>query len=131
MLSRVRNLPLQHAYVQAELREMQAALEEERALIGGSSYFDLQKEAWTIKGIRKRTILAIGLMICQQMTGTNAINYYAPTIFSNLGVTGTAQSLFATGVYGICKVVGCAAFIVFLADSVGRRKSLMVSSGWI
>ena len=61
------------------------------------------------------------------MTGTNAINYYAPTIFTALGVSGNANSLFATGVYGICKVAGCAAFLLFLADTVGRRKSLIGS----
>jgi MFS family permease len=59
--------------------------------------------------------------------GTNAVNYYAPTIFTALGVTGNAESLFATGVYGICKVVGCACFLLFLADSWGRKKSLMFS----
>jgi hypothetical protein len=31
---------------------------------------------FTIPGNRKRALISIGLMICQQMTGTNAINYY-------------------------------------------------------
>lgn len=59
--------------------------------------------------------------ICQ----TNAINYYAPVIFSNLGVTGNSQSLFATGVYGIVKMTSCAIFITFLADTLGRRWSFV------
>jgi sugar porter (SP) family MFS transporter len=127
VLSRVRGLPLQHAYVQAELHEMQAQLAAERELVAGSTWWDMQKEAWLIPANRKRTILSISLMICQQMTGTNAINYYAPVIFTALGIGGTANSLFATGVYGICKVFGCGFFLLFLADSVGRRKSLMWS----
>jgi hypothetical protein len=64
----------------------------------------------------------------QQLTGTNAINYYAPQIFDNLGITGSANGLFATGVYGIVKVVGCACFLVFVADSLGRRRSLLWTS---
>jgi hypothetical protein len=55
-------------------------------------------------------------------------NYYAPQIFGNLGMTGTETSLFATGVYGVVKVVGCAIFLVFAADSLGRRRSLLWTS---
>jgi hypothetical protein len=59
------------------------------------------------------------------MTGTNAINYYAPTIFTDLGITGNANSLFATGIYGIVKMVSCGLFLIFLADSLGRKKSFI------
>lgn len=59
------------------------------------------------------------------MTGTNAINYYAPTIFTNLGITGNANSLFATGIYGIVKMVSCALFLIFLADTLGRKRSFI------
>jgi hypothetical protein len=62
------------------------------------------------------------------MTGTNAINVYAPTIFKNLGITGTSTSLFSTGIYGIVKVVSCICFLLFMADSLGRRRSLLLSS---
>lgn len=80
-LGRVRNLPGDHEYVQAELHEMREQLEFEARLTGGSGFWDLQKEMWTIRGNRNRALLSIGLMVCQQMTGTNAINYYAPQIF--------------------------------------------------
>lgn len=75
VLSRVRALPSTHPYVQMELREMQEQLDHERALIGGASFKDLMREMWTIPGNRKRAIITIWLMITQQMTGTNAINY--------------------------------------------------------
>lgn len=55
-------------------------------------------------------------------------NYYAPQIFKNLGMTGTETSLFATGVYGVVKFIGCALFLIFCADSLGRRRSLLFSS---
>jgi len=127
-LSKLRNLPRDHPYVQAELQDMREQLEAEARLIGGSGFWDLQREMWTIKGNRHRAFLSIGLMACQQMTGTNAINYYAPQIFSNLGLDGTSASLFATGVYGIVKMATCAAFLLFVADSLGRRKSLLWTS---
>lgn len=52
-------------------------------------------------------------------------NYYAPQIFANLGMTGTEVSLFATGIYGILKVTGVAIFLIFIADTLGRRSSLI------
>jgi len=104
---------------------MQTQLEEERSLIGGNGFWSQQKEMWTIAGNRKRALISITLMVCQQMTGTNAINYYAPTIFTDLGVTGNTNSLFATGVYGIVKMVSCFLFLVFLADSLGRKRSFI------
>ncbi len=46
-------------------------------------------------------------------------------IFTALGVSGTANSLLATGVYGIVKMVSCGLFITFLADTLGRRWSFV------
>ncbi|KXT10933.1 hypothetical protein AC579_1 [Pseudocercospora musae] len=128
VLSRVRHLPQSHPYVQDELQDMSTQLEYERRLIAGSGLWDLLKEMFTIPGNRKRALITIGLMICQQMTGTNAINYYAPQIFTNLGLSGTAPSLFATGIYGVLKMVGCALFLALAADSLGRRRSLLWTS---
>lgn len=72
ILVRIRQLPASHPYVQSELTEIAEQLEHERRLIGGASLKDLQKEMWLIPGNRKRALLTVGLMVCQQMTGTNA-----------------------------------------------------------
>jgi hypothetical protein len=144
VLSRVRNLPVGHPYVQTELNDIAEQLEQERRLIGGSTLRDLLREMWNIPGNRLRVLISITLMICQQMTGTNAINgkdelasllhqsdirtVYAPQIFRSLGLKGTSTSLFATGIYGIVKVTACAAFLLFAADSLGRRRSLLWTS---
>ncbi|PLB52416.1 general substrate transporter [Aspergillus steynii IBT 23096] len=70
--------------------------------------------------------LAIGccVMFFQQFMGCNAIIYYAPTIFGQLGLDGNTSSLLATGVYGI---VNCLSTLpaLFLIDKVGRRALLM------
>ncbi|KAF1958909.1 general substrate transporter [Byssothecium circinans] len=128
VLARIRNLPVSHEYVQRELQDIADQLEHERMLVGGSTTKDLLREMFTIPGNRKRTILSITLMICQQMTGTNAINYYAPLIFKALGIVGINTPLFATGIYGVVKMVACAAFLLFAADSLGRRRSLLWTS---
>jgi hypothetical protein len=127
-LCRVRQLPATHEYLQAELKDISDQLEYERMLIGGSGTKDLLREMFTIPGNRKRVLISIGLMVCQQMTGTNAINYYAPQIFTNIGITGNTNRLFATGIYGVVKMTTCAAFLLFAADSLGRRRSLLWTS---
>lgn len=128
-------------------------LEIERRLTGDATAKTLLKEMFLVPGNRNRAIISIVLMICQQMTGVNAIvsspcfcvlpspdehatdndavsqNYYAPQIFQNLGMNGTDSSLFATGVYGIAKTVACAVFLIFVADSLGRRWSLIWTAG--
>lgn len=128
VLSQIRNLPDSHPYLEEEFQEIVDQLEHERRLIGDATFWNLQREMWTISGNRRRALISIVLMICQQMTGTNAINTYAPTIFKNLGITGTSTSLFSTGIYGIVKVTSCICFLLFMADSLGRRRSLLWTS---
>nr|AHA12287.1 DEHU transporter 1 [Asteromyces cruciatus] len=125
VLSKLRNLPADHTYIAQELQDMADQLEKERGHSDNNSFWGLHRDMWTVPTNRKRALISIGLMICQQMTGVNAINYYAPKIFNGLGIQGPSNGLFATGVYGIVKVVGCALFVLFAADSVGRRLSLL------
>ena len=73
ILSLVRGLPATHLYVAGELTEIRDQLDHERSLIGDAGFKDLMREMWTIPGNRKRALISVGLMICQQMTGTNAM----------------------------------------------------------
>ncbi|PTB42235.1 uncharacterized protein TrAFT101_008672 [Trichoderma asperellum] len=125
ILIRLRGLPADSEYVQNEIQEMADQLDHERRLTGDATFKTLLREMWTIPGNRNRAVISILLMIFQQMTGVNAINYYAPQIFSNLGMTGNDSQLFATGVYGVVKTASCFIFLVFVADSLGRRWSLL------
>jgi MFS family permease len=50
--------------------------------------------------------------------------YYAPTIFSQLGLDGNTTSLLATGVYGIINCLSTLPALFFI-DKVGRRPLLM------
>lgn len=49
----------------------------------------------------RRVVVATVTMFFQQWTGINAVLYYAPTIFKNLGLSSNSTSLLATGVVGI------------------------------
>jgi MFS family permease len=56
--------------------------------------------------------------------GCNAMIYYAPEIFAQLGLSGNTTSLLATGVYGIVNTLSTLPALV-LIDKVGRRPLLM------
>ncbi|KAL8415469.1 hypothetical protein RB596_006181 [Gaeumannomyces avenae] len=125
VLVRICGLPIEHPYVAKEFVEIRHAIESENALLGGTGWRDLMKGMWTVPANRKRALISITLMFFQQMTGTNAINYYAPRIFASLGVTGANNELFATGIYRLVKLIAVVVFLIFVADSLGRRRSLL------
>lgn len=56
------------------------------------------------------------------MFNEQALNYYSPTLFADIGVTNT--SLY-TGIYGILKAIASLIFFAFFVDSVGRRLPLI------
>ena len=66
------------------------------------------------------------VMFWQQATGTNAINYFSPTIFSNLGLTSTTSGLFATGIYGLVKVIAVGIVLAFAVEGLGRKRCLII-----
>ncbi|KKA27750.1 hypothetical protein TD95_001289 [Thielaviopsis punctulata] len=128
ILSKLRSLPPTHEYIRAEVADMAESLNAERSAVGSSTTLTLLREMLVIPGNRRRMLISVALMICQQLSGPNAINYYAPQIFKNLGMSGTSTSLFATGIYGVIKVLANASFLIFAADSLGRRRSLLWTS---
>lgn len=72
----------------------------------------------------KRLAIGCCTMFFQQFMGCNAMIYYAPTIFSQLGLSGKTSSLLATGVYGIVNTLSTLPAL-FLIDKVGRCPLLM------
>ncbi|KAI4744197.1 general substrate transporter [Aureobasidium sp. EXF-12298] len=74
-----------------------------------------------------RYTMAIILMMFQQWTGTNSINYYSPQIFKSIGL-GSSAGLFATGIYGVVKVVITALALALMTEQLGRKWSLIIGA---
>ncbi|KAK0434938.1 general substrate transporter [Armillaria borealis] len=74
-------------------------------ITGSSGHFaqDL-KNLWG-KGIRTRTIFCVFIMAMQPLSGIDAVLYYAPTLFSQAGLSSTTSSFLASGVSGILMVL--------------------------
>ncbi|KAF2121192.1 general substrate transporter [Lophiotrema nucula] len=124
----VRNLPEDHEYIIAEMEEIQASITHELEVSGGRrSTVQIFKEI-AAPGIRNRVGISVLLMLLQNLTGINAINYYSPTILKAIGYSGTSVGLLATGICGLVKMITTAIFMVFIVDRVGRRPPLLVGA---
>lgn len=143
VLARTRSLPPDSELVSIEFLEIKAQyLFEKETLeikypqwqdgtfssdfkVGFYSYLSLIRTPT----LRKRVIVATVTMFFQQFTGINAILYYAPTIFQNLGLTGNTISLLATGVVGIVMFLATIPAVLYV-DRVGR-KPVLISGAFI
>jgi sugar porter (SP) family MFS transporter len=109
-----------------EIAEIRASIEEELTATEGVTWKECLQP-----GNRKRFINGFLIMFWQQFSGTNSIGYYAPQIFQTVGISKTNASLFATGIYGVVKVVCTGFFLLFGIDKLGRRKSLLFGAAWM
>jgi sugar porter (SP) family MFS transporter len=113
VLSRIRA----HDVVDEEIDEIREITERE----SGGDLSDLM-EPW----IRPALSVGIILAILQQVTGINAVLYYAPTILQNIGL-GTIAALFGTIGIGVVNVALTVVAIAYV-DRIGRRPLLLIGS---
>ncbi|TPX15363.1 uncharacterized protein E0L32_004640 [Thyridium curvatum] len=71
----------------------------------------------------KRVVVSTVVMFFQQWTGINAVLYYAPTIFKQLGMSSNTTSLLATGVVGIVMFIATIPSVLWI-DRIGRKPVL-------
>lgn len=116
-LAKVRGKPVDDKDVVQELDEIVADFHGHEQLPLSAQF----KAARSNKRMFYQTSFAVILMFFQQWTGTNSINYYAPQIFQTIGLAGNSAGLFATGVYGIVKIVVTAIGLMAFTEQLGRK----------
>ncbi len=77
-------------------------------------------------GLRMALVVGVGLAILQQVTGINAVMYYAPEIFKQTGA-GTNAALIQTILVGLINFL-FTILAIWLIDKVGRKVLLLVGS---
>ena len=78
--------------------------------------------------VQWRFFLGGMLFLWQNGSGINAINYYSPTVFKSLGITGTNTGFLTTGIFGVVKTVLTVIWLLWLVDLVGRRRMLFIGA---
>jgi len=91
---------------------------------GVKLFFSQYYALFTNKPTFFRLLIGSGTMFLQQFMGCNAIIYYAPTMFRQLGLSGKTSGLLATGVYGIINTLSTLPAVFFI-DRVGRKPLMM------
>jgi SP family xylose:H+ symportor-like MFS transporter len=87
------------------------------------------KNQWKHLGnpiFKKVLFVGVGLSIFQQLTGINAILYYAPEIFKSLG-SSTDVSLLETSILGVVNLL-FTLLAIRLVDKMGRKPLLYIGS---
>lgn len=122
----IRGLEPDNIYIVEEVAMLDAALEEQT--VHGEGFWAPFKAVARSRKIQWRFILGGLLFMWQNGSGINAINYYSPTVFKAIGVTGTNASFLTTGIFGVVKTVLTFVWILVLIDHLGRRKMLMIGA---
>jgi sugar porter (SP) family MFS transporter len=120
----LRKLPRDHVYMQEEIAAIDAAIEHQAQTMG-LGFWQPFKTVFTNRRVAYRFLLGGSLFFWQNGTGINAINYYSPTVFKSIGITGTSTGLLTTGVFGVVKTTITFVWLLYLIDHFGRRALLM------
>ena len=122
----IRNLPADDLYIVEELAAIDAQLEYERVHVGAGFWkpFAALKQPKVLW----RFFLGGMLFLWQNGSGINAINYYSPTVFKSIGITGTSTGFLTTGIFGVVKTVVTVFWLLWLIDRLGRRNLLMIGA---
>lgn len=106
-----------HGNARNELNAIQKSLDLEHHSI---------KEPFFTKKYRTPIMLAVMLALFNQLSGINAVLYYAPDIFTMAGFGKSAALLNSLGVGGVLFVFTVLAMAVI--DKMGRRKIMIIGS---
>lgn len=117
------DLPADHPYILEEIEAIDAQVEYDRIHVGAGFWKPFL--ALKQKKVAFRFLLGGSLFLWQNGSGINAINYYSPTVFKSLGITGTNTGFLTTGIFGVVKTVLTIIWLFWLIDHLGRTKLLM------
>jgi sugar porter (SP) family MFS transporter len=126
-LARLRDQPVDSAYIQDELMEIVANHEFEMAVVPNGNYFQawancFRGSLWEGKSYLRRTILGTSLQMMQQWTGVNFIFYFGTTFFQQLG---TIQNAFLISLVTTLVNVCSTPVSFWTVERFGRRPLLI------
>ncbi|KAF6066591.1 Sugar (and other) transporter family protein [Candida albicans] len=123
-----RQLPEDDEYIVYEVNQVKESIEEQKQKIGLGIMDPFYEVFFNNKLVLRRLLITMTIYVVCNFLGIQSINYYSPILFQGLGVKGTNASLFSTGMFGVVKFICTFIYILFIVDTVGRRKAFMASS---
>lgn len=90
-----------------------------------------KKESFSTPWLRRVLIVGIGLAVMQQFSGVNAINFFAPTIFSTTLGFGSSDSVIAMVPVMLVSAIAAVVFGLILIDKIDRRTDLLIGTAGV
>lgn len=125
-LSKLRGMQPTDPYVVGELAGIEAQHHEEMEATYGLGWLGIAKEVFTVRSNWYRLVLTNSAQILANFSGGGAITVYAPDLFTIVGITGEEQSLLSTAIFGVVKFVASVICALFLVDTLGRKRALVI-----
>ncbi|WP_042440522.1 sugar porter family MFS transporter [Corynebacterium halotolerans] len=102
------------------LAELSAVAGAGQSRGGGGEWRALKTNRW----LRVTVLLALLIGVTQQITGVNAVIYFAPTMMSQVGIS-TENAVYTSIVIGVVSVLACWVGLQ-IVDRIGRRRLLLI-----
>ncbi|KAL2146458.1 hypothetical protein VTI28DRAFT_3927 [Corynascus sepedonium] len=122
----IRNLEPTDQYIIEEVQYIDQDLERFEREVGKGFWKPFL--ALRQRKVQWRFFLGGMLFLFQNASGINSINYYSPTVFRSIGITGTNTGFLTTGLFGVVKTVLTVIWLLWLVDRVGRRRMLFIGA---
>ncbi|GAA5915717.1 hypothetical protein JCM6882_004124 [Rhodosporidiobolus microsporus] len=119
-LTFLRKLDASDPYLIQEINDIDLQVENDRTAVG-TGFWAPFRHLFSNWHLSRRLLITSTLFLWQNATGINAVNYYAPTIFNSVGVTGGNTALLTTGLFGVVKTISSLIWAFLLVDVFGRR----------
>ncbi|XXG95264.1 hypothetical protein Hte_001525 [Hypoxylon texense] len=120
----LRSATVDSAEIQEEMAEIRAQIQEELTIARGRTIREIFERQNFI-----RVLWALAIGVFAMWCGHNAILYYAPVVFAQIGYTSQNSALMASGLFTCIKF---ASTIIFILGGVHflRRKTLLIGGAF-
>lgn len=100
--------------------ELEEVADSQHEQVDSSEFSRLKSARW----LQVTVLLAMLMGLTQQITGVNAIVYFAPTMMNQVGIS-TQNSVYTSMVIGVVSVIACWVGLK-VVDRVGRKRLLLI-----
>ncbi|KAK2755087.1 hypothetical protein FQN54_006616 [Arachnomyces sp. PD_36] len=128
-MSKLRGLAPTDPYVVDEIHAIEASFQEEQEATLGMGWKGIFREIFMIRRNSYRLSLTLLAQLLACWSGGSSITVYAPDLFAIVGIEGEEQSLLSTAIFGVVKFVAAVVCALFLVDTVGRKRALVLGIG--